>query len=202
MKKLFSLIFIASAITAVSQPKKAPKMAPVTTTGYYLGNKNDTVRGEVQTNPDEVTDFYHKFGFRPGNKPGAKVAIIDTKKTKGYGFDNRHFTRIPYDGEDVFVEILASGRLVLFEFKHTGKNDQGYEDILSDYFIQDTRAEGESVKLKEIAKFSGKFYKKALQPYFKDQPMIWSDLDKFKLDKNAIVNAVNEFNKFYIVSAD
>jgi hypothetical protein len=71
------------------------------------------------------------------------------------------------------------------------------------YFAQDTRAEGpESAELKEVRKISTKFYKRDLKPYMKDQPMLWTDLDKFTFEKNAVVNSVNEFNKFYAITAD
>jgi len=32
--------------------------------------------------------------------------------------------------------------------------------------------------------------------------MIWSDLDKFTFDRNAVVNALNEFNKYYVITAN
>ena len=72
----------------------------------------------------------------------------------------------------------------------------------STYFAQDTRAEGADIGLKEINKISTKFYKKDLKNYMKDQPMIWTDLDKFTFNKQNVTNAVNEFNKYYTVTAD
>lgn len=36
----------------------------------------------------------------------------------------------------------------------------------------------------------------------KDQLMIWTDLDKFTFEKQTVVNAINEFNKYYIISAN
>src|SRR5688572_18571519 len=99
MKKLLSVLLIGAALTAASQPKKAPKMAPITSTGYYLGKKNDTVRGEIRTNPDDETEFYRSFSFKTESKP--KLTVIDSKKTKGYGFDDRHFIVIPYQGGEI-----------------------------------------------------------------------------------------------------
>lgn len=199
MKKLLSFIFLAAGLTAVAQPKKAPKMAPVLTPGYYVGSKNDTVRGEVQTNPEDETEFYTKFSFRPAK--GGKVMPVDSKKAKAYGFDNKHFVLIPYDGGNVYVERLAEGRINFFEYRFNGKID-GYPGIESVYFAQDTRAEGEDIKLKEIQKISTKFYKKDLKPFMKDQPMIWSDLDKFTFNKQTVTNAINEFNKYYVITGD
>lgn len=199
MKKLLSFIFLAAGLTAVAQPKKAPKMAPVLSPGYYVGSKNDTVRGEVQTNPEDETEFYTKFSFKPAK--GGKVMPVDSKKAKAYGYDNKHFVLIPYDGGNIYVERLAQGRINFFEYRFNGKID-GYPGIESIYFAQDTRAEGEDIKLKEIQKISTKFYKKDLKPFMKDQPMIWSDLDKFTFNKQTVTNAINEFNKYYVITGD
>jgi hypothetical protein len=199
MKKLLSFILICTALLAYSQPKKAPKMAPVTSPGYYVGGKNDTVRGEVQTNPEDETEIYRVFNFRPAK--GGKLMPVSSKKAKAYGFDDRHFIQINSEGQDIYVERLAEGRLNFFEYRFNGKID-GYPAIESAYFIQDTRAEGEDVNLKEIKKISNKFYKKDLKPYMKDQMMIWTDMDKFTFDKTAVTNAIKEFNKFYIISAN
>jgi hypothetical protein len=199
MKKLLSLILVTAALTAVCQPKKAPKMAPVLSPGYYVNSKNDTVRGEVQTNPEDPTDFYKKFGFKPA-KGGAKVLPMDGKKAKAYGFDDSHYLFVNFDGEEMFLEKLASGRLNFYEFRFNGKIN-GNPAVESSYFIQDTRAEGSNAGLKELKKISNTFYKKGLQPYMKDQPMIWTDLDKYTFNKQKVIEAINEFNKFYVPAA-
>jgi hypothetical protein len=199
MKRLLSLIFTAAALTAVSQPKKAPKMAPVLEEGYYVTGKNDTVRGEVQTNPEDETDLYRQFFFRPAK--GGKVMPVTAAKAKAYGFGSHHFLQIAGDAGPIYLERLASGRLNFFEYRYNGKVD-GYPGIVSDYYAQDTRAEGADVALKDIKKISTKFYKRDLKPYMKDQPMIWSDLDKFTFNKQSVTNAINEYNKFYVVTAD
>ncbi len=199
MKQFFSFLFMAAALTVAAQPKKAPKMAPVLAQGYYVGSKNDTVRGEVQTNPDDETAFYTGFNFKPAK--GGKVMPVDSKKAKAYGFDGKHFVLIPNGDVSIYAERLAEGRINFFEYRYNGKID-GYPGIVSEYFAQDTRAEGEDVKLKEIAKISTKFYKRDLKPYMKDQPMIWSDFDKFNFNKQAVVNGIIEFNKYYVISAN
>ncbi|MCC6370497.1 MAG: hypothetical protein IT236_05765 [Bacteroidia bacterium] len=191
MKKLFSFIFATAALTAVSQPKKAPKMAPVLTPGYYVVAKGDTVKGEVQTNPEDETDFYHKFGFKPAAK-GGKVIIIDTKKAKAYGYDDKQFALINVGGEEVYAERLATGRLNFYEYRFNGKVN-GNPGVEVDYFIQDTKSED----LKEVKKLSRTFFRKELKPYMKEQEMLWSDIDKFTFSKQKITEAIKEFNKFY-----
>ena len=199
MKRFFSLVFTAAALTAVAQPKKAPKMAPVLEPGYYVTGKNDTVRGEVQTNPEDETDLYRQFLFKPAK--GGKVMPVTAAKAKAYGYGDHHFLQIAGDGGPIYLERLSSGRINFFEYRYNGKID-GYPAIVSDYYAQDTRAEGADAGLKDIKKISTKFYKRDLKPYMKDQPMIWSDLDKFTFNEQAVTNAINEFNKFYIVTAD
>lgn len=199
MKRIFSFVFMAAAFTVAAQPKKAPKMAPILEEGYYVTAKKDTVRGEVQTNPDDETELYRQFNFKPAK--GGKVMPVTPKKAVAYGYGNKHFIQFNDDAGVIYLERLAEGRLNFFEYRYNGKVD-GYPGIESSYYMQDTRAEGAEVDLKQIKKISNKFYKKDLKPYMKDQPMIWSDLDKFTFNKQAVTNAINEFNKFYTVTAD
>lgn len=200
MKKLVLMLFTVASIAAIAQPKgKEPKMAAVFTKGYYVGLKGDTVKGEVAVNTEDITQMYKGFSFR--TNPAGKAMPISTKKAKSYGYDGKHFTIIPFDGGEVYIEYLAKGRLSLMEFKYNGKVD-GYPGIESAYFIQDTRPTDEknAAELKEFKQFGTKFYKKEIKDYFKDQPGIHSDLDKYTFNLNALIKAVNEFNKFYEVT--
>ena len=201
MKKLISLIFIVTAFTMSSQPKKAAKMAPITTPGYYLSAKGDTVKGEVRTNPDDELDFYKGFSFKPAK--GGKLVEIDIKKAKAYAFENKQFEKINNNGDDVYAEVLSKGRLNFYEIRFMGKID-GYEAIESSYFIQDNNAEGDDLKLREPKKlndkFNYKFFKKGLAPYMKDQKIIWDNLNEYPFNKQAVVEAINEFNKLYLIA--
>ena len=67
----------------------------------------------------------------------------------------------------------------------------------SKYFIQDSQADEKDKDLRELKAISTKFYKKDLKPYMKEQPITWTDLDKFTFNKEAVVNAIKEFNKYY-----
>ena len=104
-------------------------------------------------------------------------------------------------GSEIYVEVLVRGRLNFYEYRYNGKID-GYPGIEAAYYVQDNRAEGEDVGLKELKKISNKFYKKDLKPYMKDQKMIWDELDKFTFNKSTVINALNEFNKYYVISAN
>ncbi len=198
MKHLFVFLFLVSSAAMVAQPKKAPVMAPTTSPGYYVTAKGDTVRGEVRNNPEDPTEFYRVFSFRPAK--GGKLMPVSIKKAKAYGFENKHFVQVLEDGIEVYVEVLARGRLNLYEYLYNGKID-GLPAIEAAYYVQDNMAEGEDVGLRELKKINNKFYKKELKPYMKDQPVIWADLDKFTFNKETVTNAVIEFNKFYQISS-
>lgn len=199
MKKLFSMLFVASALIATAQPKKAPKMAPVFSPGFYVGAKGDTVKGEIQTNPDDPTDFYTQFMFKAGK---GKPAAINTKKARSYGFDDKVFAVGMVDGEEKYMERLCTGRLNFFEYRFNGKVN-GNPGIETDYYIQDNRAEGkDAAKLKEISKLSRTFYKGDLKDYMRDQKMIWEDIDKHVFNKAKIMNSINEFNRIYAPSEE
>lgn len=197
MKKLLCLLFITGATIMVAQPKKDPKMAATTTPGYYVVAKGDTVKGEVRNNPDDPTEFYASFTFKPSK--GGKLMPVSAKKAKAYGFGSKNFVQILDNGTEIYVEVLARGRLNFYEFLYNGKID-GLPAIEAAYFIQDNMAEGEDVNLKELKKINNKFYKKELKPYMKEQPMLWADLDKFIFNKQNVTNAILEFNKFYVIS--
>jgi len=197
MKNILSIILICATTIAFAQPGKKgkdPKMAPTLAKGYYCNLKGDTVRGEVAISNQNPTDIYKGFSFKIG---AGKVTPITTKKAKAYGFDGRHFTLIPLDGgTEVFIEYLVKGRLNFMEYKYD--DTRAGEPIISSlYFIQDTRPDEKVIELKELKQIGEKFYKKDIKPYMVDQKMLWDDLDKFTFNKEAIVNAIKEFNKFY-----
>ena len=194
MKKLFTLILCCVTVFSFAQRNKKPKMAAVFVPGYYINNKNDTVRGQVQINPDDPTSFYRQFAFISGRSKKPKTFLA--AQTKAYGFENRDFIALANDGEKVFVERLTTGRLRLLEYHFNGKVN-GSPGVETDYFIKDTRAEGENAELQHPKKISKKYYKKSLRPYLEDQPMLWTDLDKFNFDRNKLVQTITEFNQFY-----
>ncbi len=201
MKKLFSVILIGATSFAFAQPGKKgkePSMAPSLYKGYYCNLKGDTVRGEVAVSNESPYDIYKGFSFKVG---AGKITPITSKKAKSYGFNGRHFTVIPFDNGEIYIEYLAKGRLNFMEYKYPDTK-AGEPVTESTYFIQDTRPDEKNAELKELKQISQKFYKKDIKPYMKDQIVTWNDLDKFSFNKEAIVNAIKEFNKFYETPAE
>ena len=71
------LVLSASLLLAQGKKTKVAKMEPVLEGGYYLllkskKGQNDTVKGKIQTNPDDFLEFYKKFGFVDPKK-GPKI---------------------------------------------------------------------------------------------------------------------------------
>lgn len=198
MKNILSAALIAFTFTAFAQPGKKgaePKMAPVLAPGYYVTVKGDTVKGDVQTNPENELDIYKGFSFRaPGT---TKVVPIAEKKAKSYGFEGKHFIQVPYDAQSVvYIQELVKGRLNFYEYKFADKKE-GKPVISAIYYIQDSKADEADKEMAVLKAISTKFYKKDLKPYMKDQPIVWSDLDKFTFNREAVINAIKEFNKYY-----
>ena len=193
MKNFISCLCIAFSFTAFAQRGPA-KMAPEYAKGYYVNLRGDTLRGKIQTNPDDHTSFYREFYFLKGKSTRHKV--MKTNLVRAYGFEDRNFVMVMHKGERLFVERLASGRLAFYEYRYHGKVD-GEPAVESSFFVTDTWADA-NVKIKEPVMISQKFYKKSLKPFMKEeQPIIWEDLDKFTFNQNEVVKAIEEFNSNY-----
>ncbi len=198
MKNLFVTIFATVSISLFAQPAKkgsVPKMTPEFSKGYYVNLKGDSIRGEVQNNMDRESDFYASFNFKL--KGASKGTEFNSKKAKAYGFDETHFTMLKMGDNDVYIKYLEHGRLDLMEYKYAGNGaDEG--KILSLYFIVDTKATPEDKNGTNIlTQLNEKSHKKILKPFFKDQPILLEQVDKwfFKIDE--VRKAVQEFNALY-----
>ncbi|MBS1652752.1 MAG: hypothetical protein JSU07_12155 [Bacteroidetes bacterium] len=192
------IISISSVFAQPGKKDKTPKMAPSFADGYYVSLKGDTVKGQVGISNEDETAIYRTLMFKQGS---GKLTAISSKKAKSYGFEGRHFTIIPFDNAEVYIEYLVKGRINFLVYKFNGKinGEPGIEKI---YFVQDTRPGDEKDKeLKTLKQISQKFYKKDLKPYLKDQTQIWNDMDKFSFNETAICNSIKEFNKFYETSS-
>lgn len=172
-------------------------MAPIYSEGYFVNQRGDTVRGEIQTNVEDATSFYKEFAFK--TKRSTKPRVYNTQRAKAYGFDGKDFVMTNYDGKKLFVKRLALGRLGFYEYQFNGKID-GLPAVESVYFVRDTWAES---KEKGFSKISNKFYKKSLKPFMaEEKPEIWQQLDKFHFDEQTVVNAINEFNQDFAATAN
>lgn len=201
MKNLFLSLLTISTFSMFAQPGKKGKemkMTPVFAPGYYVNLKGDTIRGEIQTNLDKETDFYVSFFYKP--KGVAKAAEITNKKAKAYGYDDVHFTTLKLDEQnDVYIKYLENGRLQLLEYKYP-KVEDGVEKVLCLYFIKDSRVSPEDKLgtgiLTQIPSVPPN-HKKALKNFFKDQPILLEQVDKWYVKIDGMRKAVQEFNAMY-----
>lgn len=194
MRKICFFSILVLLITNSSAQLKTPTMAPILTKGYYVNFKGDTIRGQIQINPPFETEFYRHFYFKV--KKTGKPKLMDAQKVRSYGFANRNFVRIDNKGRKEFVERLVSGRLRFYESRYPANLDDPL-DVETEFFVKDTGADDNDSELREIKKIYPKFYKKNLKPYMKDQLMIWADLDKYTFNKQTLIKAISEFNKYY-----
>jgi hypothetical protein len=202
MKKLFLSLLAFGTLTALSQPAKKGKemhMTPIFAPGYYVNLKGDTVRGEVQTNLEKEISQYISFIYKP--KGAAKGSEITPKKAKAYGYDDVHFTMLKLDEQnDVYIKYLEIGRLVFLEYKFLKIEDK-VEKIKTIYFIKDTKAASDDKsgtgELNQLPSEDLTGFKKALKPFFKDQPILLDQVDKWYFRIAEIRKAVREFNAMY-----
>lgn len=171
-------------------------MAPVYSPGYYVGLKGDTVRGEIQTNLDKEEQIYTTILFKA--KGAVKPAEITTKKAKGYGFDDISFTLLKIDDEDRYIKYIERGRLNLYEYKFRKVVD-GVEKLVPLYFIQDSKAGADDKFQTNIITQipTDRNHKKVLKDFFRDQPILLDQVDKWVFNIEEIKKAVREFNGMY-----
>ncbi len=192
-KTLISFMLLTAALCTAQRATRAPKMLPTFSSGYYINMKGDTVRGQIQNNPENQLDFHYKFAFKTGKQ---KARLYNPQKAKGFGYDGKDYILAVVDGEKIYLERLVTGRLRVFQYQFAGKVD-GYKGVVTEYYIKDTQPEENNSELGELKRIPKKYYKKTLKPYLRDQPMIWSDLDKFTFDEKNLLMAITEFNNFY-----
>jgi len=193
MKNLFLSVLTFATIGVIAQPSKNKGMsiAPTFGPGYYVSLKGDTVKGEVRNNMDNESDYANSFWFRKNEK--SKAMELNSKKAKGYGVDDKHFSSLKMDDKDVYIKYLEQGRLNLFEYTYMTKD--GSKAV---YLIVDTRAtEEDKTGTHFMIQLDEKQFKKQLKPYFKDQPIVLEQVDKWFLKIDEIRKAVKEFNGMY-----
>ncbi|MGZ3883354.1 MAG: hypothetical protein ACXVPD_04005, partial [Bacteroidia bacterium] len=199
MKNTLICMLALSAVTAFAQPAKKgkeAKMAPVFAPGYYLSLKGDTVKGEVQTNLDKEEQLYTTIFFKA--KGAAKATEVSTKKAKGYGYDNNHFILFKIGENDLYLKYLEKGRLDLLEYKFA-KNVDGVEKMVPAYFIRDSKApDDDKFQTNIITQIPTEHnHKKVLKNFFRDQPILLDQVDKWVFNIEEIKKAVREFNAMY-----
>ncbi len=154
--------------------------------GYLVGEKGDTIKGEVKINPKKEQDYYSKVMFKDAS---GVQKNYKPNKVKAYGFDNNHFVSIGQGDEVKFFKRMTNGYILLYKeaFEVVVMNETSFD---YDYFLF---KEGDK-KMTEVKE--GKF-KKQLQDWMKDNAEFAEDYkDEKKLNAESAVEVINKYNEW------
>ncbi len=198
MKNMFLSIVVVVPMLAVAQPKKNKNsaIAPIYEPGWYLPTKGDTIKGDVQTNVGATEAQWNVSFFFKGPK-AAKAQEIKMNKAKAYGFSDKKFEILTIEEQQFFAQVLEKGRLTLYMI-YEEKEEKDKKIAKPIYYMIDNQADpkkDKTAKLMEVP--HEKPYKRALKEFFKDQPMLLENVDKWFLNIDQVKQAVQEFNRMY-----
>jgi hypothetical protein len=156
--------------------------------------KGDTLKGEVQNNMDHEYDYSNSFFFKL--RGVGKAMEINSKKARSYGYEGNQYTTLKMDDKDIYIKYIEQGRLNLFEYKYP--DSKGVNGVGAVYFIVDSRAtESDKTNTHLLVQLNDKGFRKQLKPYFKDQPLVLEQVNKFDFKLEEVRKAVAEFNGMY-----
>ena len=152
--------------------------------GYLIGEKGDTLQGEVKINPKKEHDNCNKVMFKDAS---GVQKNYKPNKVKGYGYDNNHFVSKDHNEEAKFFKRMTNGSIILYKaaFEVVVMNETSFD---FEYYLF---KEGDK-KLTEVKE--GKF-KKQLQEWMKDNTEFANDYeDQKKLNAESAVDIINNYN--------
>jgi hypothetical protein len=111
--------------------------------GFVVLPENDTLFGEIKTNPKRPAENFKKAAYR--KKEGNEIKSYNPTKLKMYLVGSSLFVSKILNNEVVFMHLISGGKLALYEFKEEVPvmNDVKIE---TDYYMQ--RGNGELVRIK------------------------------------------------------
>ena len=105
MKKQLLFLFIALGFSIASTAEMMYK------SGYVILNSGDTVRGDIKVNTKKELPLFAKVIL----KQGETSKTYKPEQVKGYSLDGTQFLTRKLDGEMVFLKVVTSGRILIFE---------------------------------------------------------------------------------------
>lgn len=177
MKFLFLLFFLSSIIFGYSQNDFA--------SGYIIGPKNDTIKGEVKLFTKNEMDHYVKAMFRYKPNTGPKQFL--PSKIHGYGFDDKNFQSLKYYDMWVFMQVICLGKIRMYEYKPPVV--MGNTKMESAYFI----IKGGLEEMTQI--FTDSKIKKQIKPFISDDKELLKEIEKEDLDYNKLVQLIERYNE-------
>ena len=182
MKKVFVLLLLFVAATVV--PAHAEM---IWKSGYVILASGDSVKGEIKVNTKKELTLFQKVAF----KHGETMKTYKPEQVKEYGFEEKKFVSRKVEGEGMFLKVLSSGKVNLYEGQFEFyRGDQLI--VESEYYIEKS---GDS----ELHKAKPGKFKKTVADLMADNTELVTRVqgeDK-KYEVGDMVSIVNEYNEWY-----
>jgi alpha-L-fucosidase len=144
MKKQLLFLFIALGFSIASTAEMVYK------SGYVILNSGDTVRGDIKVNTKKELPLFAKVIL----KQGETSKTYKPEQVKGYSLDGTQFLTRKLGGEMVFLKVVTSGRIIIFE--HQFEVYHGDQTLVEKEFYVE-KNDGVS---NELVKMKGNKFKK------------------------------------------
>lgn len=182
--RFFSFIFLVVLwFPEYGQPKKDLGFSNYP--GYIVTMKNDTITGEVKLNEKDELERYMKMHFI--EKSGGPVKHYLPIKIHAYGYDGNDYRAVKYDNQWVFMQVICSGKISVFEFK--APTAWGNERKESAYFVM----KGGMEELSRV--YIDSKLKKQIKGFINDDKELWKTYDGRDMDFSAMVQLIRSYNE-------
>ncbi|MCE2772823.1 MAG: hypothetical protein LW750_05220 [Bacteroidetes bacterium] len=183
MKKQLLFLFIALGISIVSTAEMAYK------SGYVILNSGDTVRGDIKVNTKKELPLFARVIL----KQGETSRTYKPEQVKGYSLDGVQFLTRKLGGEMVFLKVVTSGRIVIFE--HQFEVYHGDQTLVEkEYYVE--KNDGTS---NELVKLRGNKFKKLSAEWMSDHSELVAKIDQEnkKMEFAEMQAYIEEYNSWH-----
>lgn len=172
------------AIAAITLLAFFSKAQTVYERGYLVGEKGDTIRGDVKLNLKKEFEVYTKVAFRDerGIQKNYKA-----EKVKAYGFKERNFVKMEYGSELMYYEVLVSGSISLYKLV--------FEAMYMNEIVNETEYFATRKGNKKVVSFKAGKFKKLMSDWMEDhKEFIDTYSDDKKLNEANAIHIINQYN--------
>ena len=159
-------------------------------TGYVILNSGDTVKGEIKYNTKKELPLFTKVSLRNAENVTKNYKPDDIRE---YCYEETHFLTRTMDKELVFLKLVSSGNINLFEWQYEiYHGDQ--TQVEKDFYIEKIgSAEKEPQKLK------GNKFRKMVSELMSDNTELVNRVenDNKKYEINEMQSVIEEYNEWY-----
>lgn len=183
MKKQLLFLFIALGFSIASTAEMVYK------SGYVILNSGDTVRGDIKVNTKKELPLFAKVIL----KQGETSKTYKPEQVKGYSLDGVQFLTRKLGGEMVFLKVVTSGRIVIFE--HQFEVYHGDQTLVEkEYYVE--KNDGTS---NELVKLKGNKFKKLSAEWMSDHSELVAKIDQEnkKMEFAEMQAYIEEYNSWH-----